>query len=102
MVHTWLDRPLSLAGRVIVQNAQGDLETKFFKHDKPICQIPNLAIHLRIDRSAFRWDTDTTFRPILATKIVDDLYNEDSEPGPDSLYDKKEPLKVHGPFSTSI
>ncbi|MDN5304588.1 MAG: aspartyl aminopeptidase [Fusobacteriaceae bacterium] len=39
--NTWLDRPLSIAGRVILK----DLTTKVININKPIAIIPNLAIH---------------------------------------------------------
>ena len=45
---SWMDRPLSAAGRVIVKN--GDrLETKLVNIDKDLLLIPNVAIHM--DRS---------------------------------------------------
>ena len=72
-MHTWLDRPLSLAGRVIIKNEEGKLEKKLWRHTEPICQIPNLAIHLQSERGQFTWDTDETFRPIFATTLIDDL-----------------------------
>lgn len=42
---TWLDRPLSVAGRVIVKN--GDrLETRLVNVDKDVLLIPGVAIHM--------------------------------------------------------
>lgn len=41
----WLDRPLSLAGRVVVRTPEG-IETKLFCIDKDLLMIPNLAIHM--------------------------------------------------------
>lgn len=46
IMSTWFDRPLSLAGRVIVNS--GDVmhpETKFLNLKRPLLQISNLAIH---------------------------------------------------------
>lgn len=41
---SWLDRPLSVAGRVIVK--EGDkLVTKLVDINRPLCVIPNVAIH---------------------------------------------------------
>lgn len=46
MIHyTWLDRPLSLAGRVVVKTERG-LETHLVNIDKDIATIPSVAIHL--------------------------------------------------------
>ncbi len=44
ILSTWLDRPLSVAGRVVVQGES--LTTKLVNIDKDICVIPNLAIHM--------------------------------------------------------
>ena len=43
--YTWFDRPLKLAGRVIVKN-NNKLETHLFNSDKAVGIIPSLAIHM--------------------------------------------------------
>ena len=43
--HTWFDRDLGLAGRIIF-NSEDLLHVKTFRIDTPIARIPNLAIHL--------------------------------------------------------
>lgn len=47
ILNTWLDRPLSLAGRVILkgENILKPIE-QIVNINKPICIIPNLAIHM--------------------------------------------------------
>lgn len=42
---TWFDRPLSVAGRVIVKTDTG-LETRLLDIDKDLLMIPSLAIHM--------------------------------------------------------
>lgn len=42
---TWFDRPLSIAGRVIIEN-EDIIETKLVNIDKDLVLIPNLAIHM--------------------------------------------------------
>lgn len=42
---TWLDRPLSVAGRIVVKIADG-IETKLVDIDRDLLMIPNLAIHM--------------------------------------------------------
>ena len=43
---SWFDRPLSIAGRVIVEN-NGALEEKLVNIDRDLLVIPNVAIHMR-------------------------------------------------------
>jgi aspartyl aminopeptidase len=42
---TWLDRDLSLAGRVLVRG-EGGVEARLVDLGRPIARVPNLAIHL--------------------------------------------------------
>lgn len=46
---TWLDRPLSVAGKVVIKTEQG-IETKLVNIDRDLVIIPNVAIHM--NRSA--------------------------------------------------
>jgi aspartyl aminopeptidase len=43
---TWLDRDLSLAGRVVLQGESAKLESHLLRMDDLVVRIPNLAIHL--------------------------------------------------------
>jgi aspartyl aminopeptidase len=43
--HSWLDRDLSLAGRVVVTQQDGTFHSKLIKVDRPLLRIPTLAIH---------------------------------------------------------
>ncbi len=46
ILYTWFDRPLSLAGRVILRGADAlHPETRLVKFDRPLMTIPHLAIH---------------------------------------------------------
>ena len=45
IIHPWLDRPLSIAGRVLVDTPQG-IETRLIDLDRDIALIPNVAIHI--------------------------------------------------------
>ena len=56
---TWLDRPLSVAGRVLVRTDSG-VETRLVDFRKPIAVIPNVAIHM--NRSA---NKDTNYNPAV-------------------------------------
>lgn len=47
MIHsTWLDRPLSVAGRIIVRGENNLPQTMLVNVDKDLLVIPNLAIHM--------------------------------------------------------
>ena len=47
---SWLDRPLTVAGRAIVRNADGDgLESRLVYLDRDLLVIPSLAIHMDRD-----------------------------------------------------
>jgi aspartyl aminopeptidase len=46
LLHTWLDRDLSLAGRVVLATANG-LRSVNLDFARPLLRIPNLAIHLQ-------------------------------------------------------
>ena len=61
--HTWFDRDLSIAGRVLCRDRKGNFEQNLIKVEKPILRIPTLAIHL--DRSAeFKPNKETELVPI--------------------------------------
>ncbi|MCG8588542.1 MAG: M18 family aminopeptidase [Proteobacteria bacterium] len=46
LLHTWLDRDLSLAGRVTVAG-EGAPQTVLLDFGRPLLRVPNLAIHLQ-------------------------------------------------------
>ncbi len=48
ILSTWLDRPLSVAGRLVVEEA-GACQTILVNIDKDLLVIPNVAIHLNRD-----------------------------------------------------
>lgn len=61
--HSWFDRDLSVAGRVLVRDGKGNFTQKLVKIDRPIIRIPTLAIHL--DRSSeFNPNKETELFPI--------------------------------------
>lgn len=48
IMSTWMDRPLSLAGRVVLASGDGSITepiVRLLRIDRPILTIPNLAIH---------------------------------------------------------
>ena len=78
--HTWFDRDLSLAGRVMVksQNSVG-ADTMLVHIKKPILRIPTLAIHL--DRQEkFEFNKETQLLPI-AGLVSTELNKKSSQMG---------------------
>lgn len=46
LLHTWLDRDLSLAGRVTIATPEGP-QSVLLAFERPLLRVPNLAIHLQ-------------------------------------------------------
>ncbi|TBR41109.1 M18 family aminopeptidase [Marinomonas agarivorans] len=64
--HTWLDRDLSIAGRVTVKNQAGDIVSCLIDFQDPVAVIPNLAIHLnRSVNDGFKVNPQEELLPIL-------------------------------------
>ncbi|XP_011032849.1 PREDICTED: probable aspartyl aminopeptidase [Populus euphratica] len=68
--HTWFDRDLSVAGRVIVRGSDGSFLHKLVKIKRPLLRIPTLAIHLdrTVNKDGFKPNLETHLIPLLATK----------------------------------
>ena len=65
--HTWFDRDLCLAGRVITSSGKDKFDAKLFRSKKPILRIPTLAIHLDgTVNQKLEFNKETNFQPILA------------------------------------
>ena len=58
LLNPWFDRDLSLAGRLVYSEANGQLKQKLVNFDEAIAIIPSLAIHL--DRTA---NSERTINP---------------------------------------
>jgi aspartyl aminopeptidase len=49
LLNSWLDRDLSIAGRVVVRSVGGGLETRLVRLEEPLCRVAQLAVHLDRD-----------------------------------------------------
>lgn len=66
ILSTWLDRPLSLAGRIIVKDGN-KLKTQFIDIEKPLMIIPNVCIHFnRNINDGFSYNPEIDLKPILS------------------------------------
>lgn len=83
--HTWFDRDLTVAGRVILRQENAgsvSYSHRLVRIEEPIMRIPTLAIHL--DRSVndgFKVNTQTHLLPILATAVKAEVNKVSSENG---------------------
>ena len=56
IMSTWLDRPLSIAGRVLVET-EGGIEFRLINIDRDLLLIPNVAIHMnRQVNDGYKWN----------------------------------------------
>ncbi|KAM1788685.1 hypothetical protein PS2_038464 [Malus domestica] len=83
--HTWFDRDLTIAGRVIVREEKDgsvSYSHKLVRIEEPIMRIPTLAIHLDRDvRDAFKVNAQTHLLPVLATAVKAELNKVVAEDG---------------------
>ena len=64
----WLDRPLSLAGRALVQTEDG-VESRLVDIDRDLLLIPNVAIHMnRSANDGQKWNPAVDTLPLLGGK----------------------------------
>nr|XP_043634536.1 probable aspartyl aminopeptidase [Erigeron canadensis] len=77
--HTWFDRDLSVAGRVIVRDGDDSFLHKLVKIKRPLLRVPTLAIHLdrTVNKDGFKPNLETQLNPLLATKHDDASSDKD-------------------------
>ena len=68
LIAPWLDRPLSIAGRVLVDTGNG-VESRLVDIDKDLLLIPNVAIHMnRKANEGYAWNPAVDTLPLLGGK----------------------------------
>ena len=66
----WLDRPLSVAGRVLVETESG-VQSKLVDIDRDLLLIPNVAIHMnRKANDGYTWNPAVDTLPLLGSKAA--------------------------------
>jgi aspartyl aminopeptidase len=122
LLTTWLDRDLSLAGRVVVDDGTPSGRTHLCDFRRPILRVPNLAIHLHrsVNTEGLKLNPQTQMVPVLglergggddSARLIDALAAELARSGVDCnadrivgfdlcLYDLQPPAVggLHGEF----
>ena len=76
IISTWLDRPLSIAGRVLVETENG-VESKLVNIDRDLLLIPNVAIHMnRQINDGYKWNPAVDTNCLLGGKGAAGKLNE--------------------------
>lgn len=66
---TWMDRPLSLAGRIVTEDEKGKLKAGLVNIDRDLMVIPNLAIHMNREiNKGVELNPQVDLQPLLAVK----------------------------------
>ncbi|HEX6257768.1 MAG TPA: M18 family aminopeptidase [Euzebyales bacterium] len=67
LAHTWLDRDLTLAGRLAVLDDDGVVSTRLVHLERPVLRVPSLAIHLfrELRDTGLRLDPQKHLVPVL-------------------------------------
>jgi aspartyl aminopeptidase len=108
--HTWFDRDLTVAGRVVRKLSTAEGERAAYSHElvriqQPILRIPTLAIHLDrdVNEVGFKVNKQTHLAPVLASVIkaeinkpADTNGNVASDPEPSPSKDKLENRQESG------
>lgn len=68
LLSTWMDRPLSIAGRVVVETETG-VQTRLVDIDRDLLLMPNVAIHMnRQVNDGYKWNPAVDTIPLAGGK----------------------------------
>ena len=74
LIAPWLDRPLSVAGRVLVETEDG-IQSRLVDVDRDLLLMPNVAIHMnRSANDGYKWNPATDTIPLLGDKETADFW----------------------------
>ncbi|MCR5809030.1 MAG: M18 family aminopeptidase [Clostridiales bacterium] len=73
---TWFDRPLSVAGRVVVRTEKG-MEARLIDVDRDLLVIPNVAIHMNREiNDGFKYNAQTDMMPLFGDETAKDGFKK--------------------------
>ena len=76
IMSTWADRPLSVAGRVLVETEDG-ISARLIDIDRDLLLIPNVAIHMnRQVNDGFKWNLAVDTIPLLGSKEAEGKFQK--------------------------
>ncbi|MDO4293059.1 MAG: M18 family aminopeptidase [Eubacteriales bacterium] len=68
ILSTWLDRPLSVAGRIFVKEEDGSVACRLVDLKKDLLVIPNVAIHFNREiNEGYKYNPQTDLAPLMGT-----------------------------------
>ena len=72
----WFDRPLSVAGRVLVKTENG-MEARLVDVDRDLLVIPNVAIHMNREvNDGFKYNAQTDMMPLFGDETAKDGFKK--------------------------
>ena len=72
----WFDRPLSVAGRVLVKTEKG-MEARLVNVDRDLLVIPNVAIHMNREvNDGFKYNAQTDMMPLFGDETAKDGFKK--------------------------
>ncbi|MBR0135528.1 MAG: M18 family aminopeptidase [Clostridia bacterium] len=73
---TWFDRPLSVAGRVLVKTEKG-MEARLIDIDRDLLVIPNVAIHMNREiNDGFKYNAQTDLMPLFGDDTAKESFKK--------------------------
>ncbi len=74
ILNTWMDRPLNIAGRIIVRTNEHTLKTMLISFDKPMCIIPNCSIHYNRElNDGYKLNPQVDLLPLISDNDISNV-----------------------------